>query len=319
MIGTEFWSSEKVASVRKVLRPHIRRTPTVMASPEPNLSLKLELLQKGGSFKLRGALAQAIEQKNSNPLLHTLVAVSGGNHGIATALAGCQLGLSAIVFMDESTPRHKIRLCEESGARVLLKKTRTEAFESAMEQARSPNSAFVHPFDHPNTILATASIGLEILEDQPELEAVIVPVGGGGLLAGVSAAVKHLLPSCKVYGVQAAAAAAAARSFRSGEVEANSGFSRSAFSLSPPKVGELCMSFIRQNVDDIVVVEESEITSAMRSLLRSSNILVEGACATTLAAWMGPLHGALKDRKTCLLLGGSNISPAEWLDVTNDQ
>ena len=267
---------------------------------------KLEFLQHTGTFKARGALtvmlALAPKQKTRG-----VTAVSAGNHAIATAYAAQVVGTTAKVVMLGSASPIRVEMCRKFGAEVVLADDVHVAFEM-VEQIRSDEGRFfVHPFESPDIALGTATVGLEICEQVPDFDAIVVPIGGGGLCAGISSAAKQLRPGCRVFGVEPQGADSMNRSFKSGKPETLARVTTIADSLGAPFCLPLSFNLCRENVDDVVLVSDEELRQAMGLLFHEMKIAIEPACAATTAALTGPLRDRLAGKKVVLVMCGSNI------------
>jgi threonine dehydratase len=304
------------------LAPHIRLTPTwvwedeVVAGMLPPLTrpiLKLELFQHAGSFKARGALS-VMRALDSAALARGVTAVSAGNHAIAVAWAARTLGSSAKVVMPETADPFRVTRCRRLGAEVVLTGDVHAAFARAEEIGREEGRSFVHPFEGPRTALGTATLGRELLRQEPELEAVIVPVGGGGLAAGVAAAIKLARPDCLVIGVEPEGNDTMLRSIRSGKPErAPEGGPRTiADSLSPPYTLPYSLELCRRYLDDLVLVSDDELRRALALLFGSARLAVEPAGAAAAAALLGPLRELLAGKRVGLIVCGTNIAPEKY-------
>ncbi len=300
---------EELLKLKHTLAPRVRQTPILSLGKD--LHLKLECLQLSGSFKVRGALAQAL-QLSQEARRKGLIAVSGGNHGIAIAVAAGLLGVSAKVYLDKAAPSFRVKRCQEFGADVIIEQTRQSAFEACMKDASQSGAAFIHPFDHISTIAGTGTLALELHDQLDELDAVVVAIGGGGLAAGVSHALSLISPKCEVLGVQSSKADAMVRSIRSGVPERNPEFSHAAFSLCPPQVGTLTLEYCKKYIREIVTVDDEAVQAAMAELFSHTGLMIEGAGAAPFAAIRGPLAKRLQGKKVALLICGSNISPTEF-------
>jgi len=270
--------------------------------------LKKDNLQITGSFKLRGAfnkIANLIEQNNT---LKGVVAASAGNHAQGVALSAAHFKINAIIFMPESTPLNKVQGVESYGAKVVLKGANyDEAYEWAIKYAKENNLEFVHPFADEDVMAGQGTIALEILEEIDSLDAIIVPVGGGGLISGVATAIKELNPNIKVYGVAAAGAPAMYKSYKSGEVVNTNKVRTIADGIAVKNTSEVTLNYIRRLVDDMVLVCDDEIASGILFLLEKQKLLVEGAGAVGVGAL---LHNKLElepNSNICVVLSGGNI------------
>ncbi|MCC7351704.1 MAG: threonine ammonia-lyase [Phycisphaerales bacterium] len=294
-----------------------RISPAIYHSPCPySLSLsrlcgceiycKLDHLQMTGSFKERGARNKLMLLSESQRKAG-VIAASAGNHALGLAYHGQELGIPVTVVMPRWAPLVKVRNCREFGATVLLD---ADSFDQAQaiarQKAQERGLLFVPGFDDADIIAGQGTCGLEIIEDVPDVDAVIVPVGGGGLLAGVGTAIKALRPRVRVIGVEAENAPTLEVSLRKGEVTGIDARPTLADGLAVARVGRLCFDLIRKVMDQLVMVDEAEIARSVLRLLELEKMAVEGAGAVSLAGAMHPSLD-LKGKKVVLLLSGGNI------------
>jgi len=267
---------------------------------------KCENLQRTGSFKIRGALNFMTAQPREN-LAKGVITASAGNHAQGVAFSADLLGVKATVFMPESTPPQKVFATRDYGAEVVLTgKNFDEAYAAAVKTGKESGALFVHPFDDRLVMAGQGTIGLELLGDLPDLDNIIIPIGGGGLISGIASAVKATNPRVRIIGVEAAAAPSMHYSLKKGGiVEGPLAFSL-ADGIAVKRVGGNTFPIVQELVDEVVLVEEEEIAQAIVALLERTKLLVEGAGAVTLAAI---LNGRVKDLsgKTVCLLSGGNI------------
>lgn len=268
--------------------------------------LKEELFQRTGSFKPRGALAVMLDL-GPEALARGVTAVSAGNHAMAVAYAARSLGTSAKVVMPRNANPFRVQGCRDLGAQVELVEDVHQAFARVKRIESAEGRTFVHPFEGPKTALGTATLGLELMEQVADLDAVIVPVGGGGLCAGVAAAVKLVRPRTLVFGVEPTGADSMHRSFVAGSPQAIEAVETIADSLGAPHAAPYSYALCRKYVDELVLVDDDQLRSAMHLLFRSAKLAVEpaGACAT--AALCGPLRERLRGRRVALIVCGANI------------
>lgn len=276
--------------------------------------LKLELFQKTGTFKLRGAL-NCIEALDQPARRRGIVAVSAGNHAIAAAYAARLAGCGAKVVMPRHASPARIAACRELGAEVLLMPDVHQAFARGREIERDEARTMLHPYEGPLTAQGTATVGLELMAQVPQLDAVVVPVGGGGLCAGIAAAVKQINPACAVYGVEPFGADALYRSFASGQPEALERVDTVADSLGAPYAMAYSFGVCRRFVDAVVRVSDDEICLAMLHLFRDAKLVAEPAAAVATAALFGPLRERLAGKRVALLVCGSNIDPVRFAEL----
>ena len=290
-----------------MLRTPIRRleSPRFSAS---EVILKEELFQQTGSFKVRGALCNMLDLA-PDVLARGVTCVSAGNHAIATAYAAKVMGTTAKVVMMKNANPFRVERCRELGATVELKDDVHQAFERVREIEKTEGRTFVHPFEGEKTVLGTATVGLELMEQAPELDAVIVPIGGGGLCAGVAAAVKQLAPATQVFGVEPTGADSMHRSFKAGSPQSIEAVRTIADSLGAPYALPYSFEMCRRFVDDLVLVDDDQLRDAMRLLFTQAKLACEPAGAAATAALLNPLRGRLEGKRVGLIVCGSNIDP----------
>lgn len=279
------------------------RTFSEMSGAE--LYLKCENLQKTGSFKVRGACNKiaALCEQGEAP---ALIASSAGNHAQGVAYAAAASGSKATIVMPKGTPIAKVSATEGYGAEVILHgDCYDDAYDRAMQLQAEREAVFVHPFDDEEVIAGQGTISLEILKSLPTVNAVLVPAGGGGLLAGMAACIKQINPSVQVIGVQASQADAIVQSFRKGQLVTTQSAATIADGIAVKKPGELTTALIRQYVDDMVTVTDDEIAEAILLLLERTKMVVEPAGAVALAAAINRKACLAGKRAVCVLSGGN--------------
>jgi threonine dehydratase len=301
---------EFIRSAAGRLAPYVRETPTVYSytfseSAGCDVWLKLENLQRTGSFKLRGALNKLLSM-SPEQRQRGLVAASAGNHAQGVALAAQLLGSKATIVMPVHTAMIKIRRTEDYGASVILHGTSWDESQArALELGEEHGWTPVHPFDDPAVIIGQGTVALEILEQVPEVETLVVPVGGGGLLAGVALAVKAVRPEVRIVGVQAAGAASMVASLAAGERRSVEHPTTLAEGIRVGRVGELTFEVVRRLVDEVVTVEERDLVEAMVQTLEKSKVLPEGAGVAPIAALVS---NRIRVRgRICAVVSGGNI------------
>ena len=295
------------------IRGAVRRTPLVDVSDVAGRSLRLkcENLQVAGAFKIRGA-SNLVAQIASGPDVRGVITYSSGNHAQAVACAARRSGLPAVVVMPETAPAVKVAGTRSYGAEVLFEGTTSvERRRRAEALAAERGLTMVPPFDHPEIIAGQGTVGREILEDQPSSDTIYVPIGGGGLVAGVAAAVKRRRPATRVVGVEPVGAAAMARSLAAGAPVTLDGAASIADGLLPVRPGDLTFAHAAAFVDDVVTVEERAIADAVRWLAARAKLVVEpsGAAAVAAALFSGRGNGG-EDGATVAVLSGGNVAPA---------
>ena len=280
---------DKVFHASLVLKDIIRPTPLAKAygiAPDCKLYLKPENLQNTGSFKIRGS-GYKIAMLSEDEKRKGVIACSAGNHAQGVALAASKCGISSLICLPDTAPISKIEATKAYGAQVrLVEGVYDDAFNKALELKEEFGYTFVHPFDDENVIAGQGTIGLEIVNSMDDLDAVIVPIGGGGLISGVAYAIKSIRPSIKVYGVQAAGAPSMFNSVNGGHIETLGSVSTIADGIAVKKPGELTFDMVNNYVDDIALVSEDEISSAILALIEKQKMIAEGAGAVSVAAAM---------------------------------
>ena len=290
---------------------HRWRGPEIAAAAgaDTEVFLKLELLQYTGSFKPRGALTVMLNLA-PDALARGITAVSAGNHAIAAAYAACILGTTAKVVMMKSANPFRIERCRGYGAEIVLVDDVHVAFETVRAIERTEGRAFVHPFEGPYTALGTATLGLELCRQAPNLDAVVVPIGGGGLAAGVACAVKQIRPDCQVIGVEPEGADSMHRSFAAGKPEAIDAVRTIADSLGAPHAAPFSFALCRRYLDGLVRIDDDAMRRAMALLYSEMKLAVEPAGAAATAALTGPLRERLAGRRVGVIVCGANIDVA---------
>ena len=282
------------------------REKNLLLGAETEVWLKLELFQYGGSFKVRGALTVMLDL-SPDELQRGVTAVSAGNHAIAVAYAAQVTGTTAKVVMPRTANPARVQRCRELGAEVVLVENVHEAFETVDEIQKTEGRSFIHPFEGPKIALGTATVGLELCEQAPPLDALIIPVGGGGLAAGISQAVKYMQPRCRIFGVEPLGADSMSRSFISGKPESIERVDTLADSLGAPFAQPYSFALCKQNLEGIVRISDDEICRSMAISFREMKLAVEPAGAAALAALLGPLHEELRGKRVGLIVCGANI------------
>jgi threonine dehydratase len=273
--------------------------------------LKLELFQHTGTFKPRGALT-VMRALDPATLARGVTAFSAGNHAIAVGYAARVLGTTAKVVMPRTANAARVAICRSWGAEVELVENVHLAAERAHEIVAAEGRTFIHPFEGPLTALGTATLGLELCEQAPDLDAVIVPIGGGGLCAGLATAVKIALPRCQVFGVEPEGADSMHRSLAAGTPQSIEAVRTIADSLGAPHAAPYSFELCRRALDDLVLVDDDAMRRAMGLLFRGVKLAVEPAGAAATAALLGPLRERLRGRRVGVIVCGSNIDPATF-------
>jgi threonine dehydratase len=318
---------DRVRAARERLGNLVRETPVwqwqgpdiaAAVGEETDVILKLELFQQTGSFKPRGALTVMLDLDRT-ALNRGVTAVSAGNHAIAVAYAAALLDTSATVVMPRTANPLRVERCRALGAEVVLVDDVKLAFARVAQIQEEEGRYLVHPFEGPLTALGTATLGLEFATQAPDLDAVIIPIGGGGLAAGIAAAFKQLQPRCRVYGVEPLGADSMRRSFAAGSVQALEQVRTIADSLGAPMALPYSFDLCRRYVDEIVLVSDEQMRAAMRLLFLGMKLAVEPAGAAATAALCGPLLETLRGRRVGLVVCGSNIDAATFTRLIGDE
>ena len=308
-------SKEQLSDAWQALREKVVLTPVLpwhtetkgqMLGPETEVYVKLELFQLGGSFKIRGALRN-MQTLSAEELKRGVTAVSAGNHAIAVALAAQKAGTTAKVVMPSSANPARVDRVRRLGAELVLVDNVQLAFDETERIQREEGRTFVHPFEGENTVLGTAGVGWEFAEQYPEMEAVIIPIGGGGLAAGIAAAIHHRLPECRIFGVEPTGADSMSRSLKSGKPERIDKVRSIADSLGAPFAMPYTFGICQQLLEKVVLVEDSELRQVMRLMFEDMKLAPEPACAASLAALLGPLKEELHGKKVGVIACGANI------------
>ncbi len=300
---------DNVYRANNVLKEVVRKTDVIYAPklcPDSHLYLKTENLQVTGSFKIRGAyykmtrLSKAEREKG-------VIACSAGNHAQGVALAAQKNGIKAVICLPDGAPISKIQATKSYGAEVcLVEGVYDDAYKRALELRDEKGYTFLHPFNDEDVVAGQGTIALELAEQLPDIDAVIVPIGGGGLISGIAFTIKTLYPSVKVYGVQAEGAPSMANSIADHQIEELKSVSTIADGIAVKKPGTLTYELCEKYVDQIVTVSDDEISAAILALMEQHKLVTEGAGAVAVAAAM--FHKVnIKGKKAVCVLSGGNI------------
>lgn len=300
---------DELYKARYVLNSIIRRTDLVQAprlNPEADIYLKPENLQVTGSFKVRGACYK-ISQLSKEEKERGVIACSAGNHAQGVALGASHAGVKSLICLPEGAPISKVEATRRFGADIcLVPGVYDDAFQHALKLRDEHGYAFVHPFNDEHVIAGQGTIGLELLEQLPDVQSVIVPIGGGGLASGIAFAIKSLNPAVEVWGVQAAGAPGMYQSMADGHIQCLPNVCTVADGIAVKQPGDLTYEMCRKYLDGIVTVTEDEICAAILAIIEQQKMVVEGAGAVAVAAAMFnkvPIQG----KKTICLLSGGNV------------
>ena len=306
---------EQVRATAARLQPYIRETPAFHWSGETvasrlgadtELFLKLELFQRTGTFKARGAVNNVLAL-SPDQRARGITAMSAGNHAIAAAYAARCVGASAKVVMQASANPARVQAARNLGAEILIAENGVAGFAMVEQIVAEEGRALIHPFEGFGVTAGTATCGLELHEAVADLDAVVVPVGAGGLCSGVGTITRLLKPGCKVYAVEPEGAAVMKKSLAAGSPQRLTELSTIADSLAPPFTTDYCFAMCARALDDLVLVTDAELAAAAAILFEHMKLAVEPAGAATTAAAFGPLADRLRGKRVALIVCGSNI------------
>ena len=302
-------SLDSVYRASYVLKEVLRSTELIRApklNPESDIYLKPENLQITGSFKVRGSYYK-ISQLSAEEKARGVIACSAGNHAQGVALAATRSGTKSVICLPDCAPISKVEATRAYGAEIcMVTGAYDDAYEKALQLRDEFQYTFIHPFDDEQVIAGQGTLGLEILNQMPDVEAVVTAVGGGGLLSGVAYVIKNLRPEVKIYGVQATGAASMVNSVHDAHIERLDSVSTIADGIAVKQPGTLTFEFCKQYADDIVTVTDDEISSAILAMIENQKLIAEGAGAAPVAAAMFN-RIPIKGKKTVCLVSGGNI------------
>ena len=309
----EMLSLDKVFDAQVVLKSIIRETNLVRAygvAPDCELYLKPENLQITGSFKVRGS-AYKIAMLSKEEKEKGVIACSAGNHAQGVALAATKNGIKSLICLPDTAPISKVEATKSFGAEIcLVEGCYDDAYQKALELKERDGRTFVHPFDDENVIAGQGTIALEILNDLDNIDAIVVPVGGGGLISGIAYTAKHIRPSVKIYGVQVAGAPSMYNSVKEGKIECLPSVSTIADGIAVKQPGENTYALVKEYVDEIGLVTDDEVSSAILALIEKQKMIAEGAGAAAVAAVMFNKFNLSGSRVVAVVSGGN-------IDVTS--
>lgn len=290
----------------------VRRTPLLRAAPlrqalpiAVELSVKLENLQVTGSFKARGAV-NAVRGLPPDRVRRGLITASGGNHGLGVAYAGWLAGVPTTIYLPRNTPPTKARKLEEWGARVVVEgEVWDDANRAALAEADREGQTYVHPFADPAVIAGQGTVALEALADLPEADVLVVPIGGGGLMAGVALTAKALRPETRIVGVEPVGAPTLDVSLRAGHLVELSEITTAANTLAPRRSEELNFAIIRHLVDAVVLVDDAQMRAAARWLWFELGVAAELSGAAATAAVLAGKHDLVRGQRVCAIVSGA--------------
>ncbi|MBT2214869.1 threonine ammonia-lyase [Virgibacillus dakarensis] len=293
------------------LTPIVHRTPLLTSATTDNLIgkhvyFKMENQQKTGAFKFRGASFKLM-QLSKEQLNKGVITASAGNHAQGVAHAAAKLGARATIFMAEKTPHAKVNATRNYGAEVVLTgETFQEAYEASLKRQMQTGAVYIHPFDDYDVMAGQGTIAMEMLRQEDRMDTIMVPIGGGGLISGISVAAKHVNRNIKVIGVQACGASAMYESYHTKRVKNLKSVSTIAEGIAVKQPGKHTLPLIREYVDDIVTVTDEEIAAAILYMLERNKTLIEGAGAASLAA-LFKYHEQIRSRHCGVIVSGGNM------------
>ncbi len=301
---------DNVYKASRVLKGVIRQTDMIYApniKKGANIYLKTENLQVTGSFKIRGSYYK-ISQLSDKEKENGVIACSAGNHAQGVALAATKNGIKSIICLPDGAPISKVEATKRYGAEVcMVKGVYDDAYNKAIELRDKEGYTFIHPFNDPDVIAGQGTIGLEIIEQLPEVDIVVVPIGGGGLISGVAYTIKQINPNCKVYGVQSIGAPSMDTSIKKGKITTLSKVQTIADGIAVKTPGDYTYELVKKYVDGIITVTDDEIALAILTLLEQQKLISEGAGAVPVAAVLANKIPDTKGKNVCCLVSGGNI------------
>ncbi|MDT9597819.1 threonine ammonia-lyase [Sphingosinicella rhizophila] len=299
-------------AARKHIEPHVHRTPTIGSETLSRMTgfdvvLKAELLQKAGSYKVRGPL-NVLANMSEEAKARGLITSSAGNHAQGVARAARIHGVPAVVVMSKAAKPAKIEATRDYGAEVVIHgEVWDDAYARSLEIMKERNLTYVHPFDDPQLIAGQGLVGLEMIEDVPDLDVVVVPIGGGGLIAGCAMAIKAIKPDVRIIGVEAKQSPAMRRSLDAGQVTPLDSFGPMIDGLVVKRVGDYTFDVVREFVDDVVLVDEERIFETVILIMERLKLVPEAAAAAPVAAILDGLIEAAPGTKVGCILSGGNL------------
>lgn len=312
-------SLEQIREARAAIANRVHRTPLLSSNTlgkrtGTEVFLKAECLQRTGSFKTRGALNK-VRSLSTEEKARGLIAVSAGNHAQAVAFAATAAGARSTVVMPETAPRSKVEASRRYGAEVVLHGTVFDAFAKAESLQREHGYTFVHPFEDEEVIAGQGTVGLEIMDDLPDAEVIVVPVGGGGLISGIATAVKGVRPQTRVVGVEPTGAACVRAALVAGHAVDLERVETIADGLATPHTGPTALAHIRSLVDDMVLVTDEELVEAIVFTLERGKLMLEPAGAAAVAALIAHRIELPQGARVVAILSGGNIDLARLKEM----
>ncbi len=308
---------DAIAQAHGRLAPYVRKTPVLdyegpAFAPGTSVNFKFELLQVSGTFKARGAFTNVLGLSDADKA-NGVTCVSAGNHAVAVAYVAHKLGVRAKTVMIKTASPARVSLCKQYGAEIVFADNGQQAFEIVREIEATEKMTFVHPFSTYPTVLGTATLGYEWMRQAPGLDALILPIGGGGLAAGVASAVKLLAPDCRVYGIEPEGANVMHLSFAANGPQQIGAMSSIADSLMAPHTDAYSYQICRDNIDKLATVTEDQIRQAMLLLFSELKLAIEPSCAVATAGLLYPLREELQGKRVGVLLCGTNTDTDTYM------
>jgi threonine dehydratase len=311
---------EDARAAQELLRGQVHRTPTWRSTSlservGADVRLKLELFQKTGSFKARGA-TNKVASLTDDERARGVIAVSAGNHAGALAYAASRAGVRSLIVTWETASEVKLAAARAYGGETLRRgKTPLDAFAAMRELMAERGMVLAHPFDDPKVIAGQATVGIEIVEDVPDVAAVVVPIGGGGLISGTAMAIKALRPQARVIGIEPEGAPTLTRALEQGGPVNLTDIDTIADGLAAPMSGELSLELIRRNVDDVILLPDAAFARAMGFLAERQKVMAEPAGAAAVAALLDGAAGQLPDGPVVAVVSGGNVDPRAFSEI----
>lgn len=314
------WTQHTINNARQAIKDVLIETPVLPLQsskiahylpPDADMYIKLELFQHTGSFKARGAFL-GVSSLSEDAMANGVVTFSGGNHALALSWAARERGVPVKVVMMETADPMRIEGCRHMGAELVLAKDMITCSDLVKTICAEENRTYLHPFNDPTMVLGSATCGAEMASQMPPLDIVVLPIGGGGLIAGMATAIKLDRPQTIVIGVEPEGCDNMTRGLAAGKAIAMDQVNTIADSLGAPETLDFSLDIVRQQVDEVITVSDAELAAMMLRMRESLSLLVEPACAASLAGACGPLRDRLMGKRVGVLACGSTISPERW-------
>ena len=314
-------SYNNILKIRKSINPYIINTPIIKNSVESNfpnkkIYFKLEFLQNAGCFKTRGAINNILHLSKDEQT-KGVIAVSAGNHAVAVAYASKILNINCKVIMFKSSNEFRLKKAKNYGSEVIIAKNALEGFQLLEKISKEEDRIIIHPFDSLKTIQGSATLGLEVCEYFTHLDNIVISVGGGGLISGISSLVKQKFPNCNIIGVEPKGASGISKSLKLDKPLNSVKINTIADSLGPPFHLPFSFSICKKYINKMILVSDFEMKKSMKFMSVNYNMILEPAAVATIAALQGKLKNKLKNQTTLVILCGSNIDMRTWSKLVN--